>query len=70
MDSFVSSNEFYKEYHGHKSYHLKNLLEVLKLNGKNSFIYLAGDSSLDNKYWILNDPAQTAINGYEHFLRP
>jgi hypothetical protein len=31
-------------------------------------IWLAGDSSLDNKYWF-SDSAQ-AVNGYETILRP
>ena len=31
---------------------------------------LAGDSSLDNKYWILDEPRPDATNGYQHVLRP
>lgn len=31
--------------------------------------YLAGDSSLDNKYWIL-DKSVPAVNGYEDVLQP
>lgn len=30
----------------------------------------AGDSSLDNKYWVLDQPRREACNGYEHVLHP
>ena len=36
--------------------------------GDREVIYLAGDSSLDNKYWF-HDEAK-ASNGYEKLLKP
>lgn len=38
--------------------------------GKQSLIYLMGDSSLDNKYWLLNGATMPACNGYENILTP
>lgn len=45
----ISSTEFYANYYGHVDGHLKDLL-----NYKDSkpIIYLAGDSTLDNKHWL------------------
>lgn len=66
----LSTTEFYNEYHGHKIIHLKTLLNCLKyLNPQKNYIYLAGDSSLDNKHW-LTDNFQTATNSYEFILNP
>ena len=48
---------------------LKSVYTGLIEQGFNEFIYLAGDSSLDNKAWILNCQTQ-ALNGYEKILRP
>jgi hypothetical protein len=42
---FVSRN-----YHGHLVNHLKVVRDALASQGKKSFVYLMGDSSLDNKY--------------------
>jgi len=46
------ANKYYDEYHGHKVKLLEQLRHHLVEQGYNRFIYLAGDSSLDNKYWI------------------
>mmetsp|Transcript_20633 Transcript_20633/g.39821 ORF Transcript_20633/g.39821 Transcript_20633/m.39821 type:complete len:338 (-) Transcript_20633:164-1177(-) len=81
MSDYVPTGAFYAEYHGHLISHLKVLREGLKGNGAKSLIYLAGDSSLDNKHWLFPGPKQhadynddsftgAAINGYEKILRP
>lgn len=67
----INYYEFYGEYHGHKVLHLKMLLNGLKhINPHKNYIYLAGDSSLDNKYWLPTYQIKKAINGYQHILSP
>ena len=75
----VSDREFYSEYHGHKVRDLQWVHSELRREcGR--FVFLCGDSSLDNKHWFftkepgqqipkreMSDDAITApaINGYE-----
>lgn len=65
-------SNFYAEYHGHKLEHLESVVAYyrgVKAAGEiDGIIYLAGDSSLDNKFWF-NDKAP-ATNGYENILNP
>ena len=74
----VRSSEFYQEYHGHRLEHLVAAHARLRqIAGCGEFIYLAGDSSLDNKHWFfaghrakadqMEAPLFTApaLNGYE-----
>lgn len=69
--STINSQSFYGEYKGHKTSHLTTLLLCLKrLNSKKNYIYLAGDSSLDNKYWLSNNIPVDAINDYQYILTP
>lgn len=63
----VSQRQFYGEYHGHPPAALAEVVQSLRAQGK-TLIWLAGDSSLDNKYWF-HDTAP-ALNGYENILRP
>ena len=76
--SRLSIKAFYGEYHGHKVEHLALLREHLthvRLAAappqappvERPVVYLAGDSSLDNKYW-LSDTAPAA-NGYDAVLQ-
>lgn len=66
----LDTNNFYHEYHGHKSNHLETLIQHMRQKyPRKSLIFLAGDSSLDNKFW-LSDSMVNAINGYETILRP
>lgn len=39
-------------------------------DGTRRVIFLAGDSSLDNKYWLPFKSSQPGMNGYEHVLDP
>lgn len=76
----INSGDFYGNYHGHLPDHLARLHKSLKDNGRPRFVYLVGDSSLDNKHWFfrpfsaksvqLEDPEFTApaLNGYEMIL--
>jgi len=64
---FVDSSKFYATYHGHEPKYLHALYNHFK--GKaTKFVYFAGDSSLDNKYWLNSNCS--AINGYEEILKP
>lgn len=63
----IPSRLFFGEYHGHKVEHLRVALPALR-EGRRSVIFLAGDSSLDNKYWF--DDCLPAVNGYERLLAP
>ncbi|GAB5367713.1 hypothetical protein AAMO2058_001254600 [Amorphochlora amoebiformis] len=85
MSEYVSADAFYKEYHGHRIGHLRDLHRGLKSAGIGRFIFFAGDSSLDNKHWLFLDRSKMeklqncdpravftakAINGYQKLLKP
>jgi hypothetical protein len=63
----VSSVAFYEEYHGHTEADLEVVHRQLRTM-HSSIVFLAGDSSLDNKVWF-NETAR-AVNGYESILNP
>lgn len=63
----VDFYEYYSKYDGHPVSGLKTIHDSLRADGKN-IIFLAGDSSLDNKFWFSN--TGPAINGYEKVLHP
>lgn len=63
----VDQRRFYAEYHGHPPEQLETVVRSLRDQGK-QLIWLAGDSSLDNKYWF--HESSPALNGYEHILSP
>jgi hypothetical protein len=59
------SETYYNNYHGHTTSDLQQVYDgLLQQDPKRNFIYLAGDSSLDNKYW-LGGQTVDACNGYE-----
>jgi hypothetical protein len=51
----LNYKNFWNEWNGHLMEDLKIVLEELKQDKKESIIYLAGDSSLDNKFWLGNN---------------
>jgi lysophospholipase L1-like esterase len=63
----MPSDLFYGEYHGHRVEHLELLHKAL---GARPRVWLVGDSSLDNKYWLPRTVTAPAINGYEALLDP
>lgn len=65
----VNANAFYQEYHGHLVHHLETIESHLRKANEDGLIFLAGDSSLDNKYWIQH-ASEPACNGYEDILAP
>eukprot|EP00961_Rhodomonas_salina_P283699 3834388-Rhodomonas_salina.1 len=78
----INAGSYYAEYHGHKSDHLLRTRDILVERGCSRFIYMIGDSTLDNKHWFfkrwgrkeqqINDPSFTAecVNGFENVLYP
>lgn len=69
--SSIDANLFYKEYHGHTIAHLEQLLTHFKTQySTTNYIYFAGDSSLDNKFWLSKEKNRPAVNGYETILNP
>lgn len=62
--ALIDTQKFYSEYHGHTVADLSILHRHL---GKRRRVFLAGDSSLDNKYWIAACSG-LEINGYENVL--
>eukprot|EP00163_Fabomonas_tropica_P021489 TRINITY_DN3755_c0_g1_i1.p1 TRINITY_DN3755_c0_g1~~TRINITY_DN3755_c0_g1_i1.p1 ORF type:complete len:289 (+),score=19.15 TRINITY_DN3755_c0_g1_i1:56-922(+) len=65
----VNGRAFYAQYHGHPEGHLRTLIQAFRGQGHDSLVMLAGDSSLDNKYWIHSRPAP-AIGPYNTVLHP
>jgi len=90
MGTPIAAGRFYETYNGHHRCYLEEILVRLRdIHGEepggtpipSTAIFLAGDSSLDNKTWLFNQgapaehwrPSQShaqAINGYEQILRP
>ena len=81
MMATIDSRQYYSTYFGHEPELLEALHEGLRrpttaaANDNNSdppsprpCIFLAGDSSLDNKVWFEN--RAPACNGYEDVLEP
>lgn len=79
----LNTFSFYSSYFGHNINHLISLIRAFKaLNPQKPFVFLAGDSSLDNKHWLKHagkaqkgkSPALTdclrAVNGYDKILDP
>jgi hypothetical protein len=61
----IDSKRFYNTYSGHDVTDLKTIHHIF--NNK-KFIFLAGDSSLDNKHWIYKTKRVDGI--YEKVLNP
>lgn len=70
LSNLVEHQSYYATYHGHLVTDLHQIYDSLKRQGYQQFIWLAGDSSLDNKYWLLSQPRKPAINGYQQILTP
>jgi hypothetical protein len=70
--STIPSSDYYRNYHGHLINHLETVYSRIKEikagNDSAGIIYLAGDSSLDNKFWLSS--VSPAVNGYESILNP
>jgi len=63
----ISCKAYYGTWNGHTVDHLAIAHAKLR-NYHRNLIFLAGDSSLDNKGWFQNEAP--ALNGYEEFLQP
>lgn len=78
----IAACDFYAEYHGHPLGQLETLINALRQKD-GDIVWLAGDSSLDNKHWLFaggnkrdprhldnEDLTADAVNGYEELLSP
>ena len=64
---------YYDSYYGHSIDDLQTIVEYFRTskndgNKSSSLVFLAGDSSMDNKHWFIQRSA--AVNGYENILDP
>lgn len=65
----LSAIDYYNEYHGHRVEDLTLVISHFKsTRPATPLMWLAGDSSLDSKYWF--SETSPAINGYEEVLHP
>ena len=67
MANEIRKRDYYATYHGHEISHLDVVHRELR-RSSNGIIFLAGDSSLDNKFWFNESGA--AVNGMERILTP
>lgn len=69
--SKISTIDYYNNYYGHTIEHLEMLINQFRNDNKN-ILFLVGDSTFDNKHWILNTKYKKyqAINCYEKILYP
>jgi lysophospholipase L1-like esterase len=66
----IDTDQFYYTYHGHPVLDLVKIWNELGHNNeaeRKRIVWLAGDSSVDNKYWILGERVQP-VNGYDKLL--
>ncbi len=82
----IETGSFYSEWHGHLKKHLQALVSSPAFSDPSvRRVWLAGDSSLDNKYWLFNGEngdflgqltaanshiGSPAVNGYQTVLHP
>lgn len=65
----INCHDFYDQFHGHPVDDLhKALFHFRDSDSRGEIFWLAGDSSLDNKYWFRD--SGPACNGWELLLRP
>jgi hypothetical protein len=68
----IDADDFAAPYHGHNPAHLRKLVPRLRqsVDGGRPIVWLAGDSSLDNKHWVKGGAPRPATQGYEAVLSP
>jgi hypothetical protein len=68
-DSRIPAGDYYGEYYGHRVVHLEQLLPALRATS-DAIVWTAGDSSLDNKYWLPDSDLVDAVGAYRSVLDP
>lgn len=63
----IKGSLFYGNYFGHPTEDIKLLEQHFRDLGKR-IIWIAGDSSFDNKHWVTTDGNVDAVNGYQHII--
>ena len=66
----INRSRFYFEWKGHQIQDLETFHAITTAHRPDKpIVYLAGDSSLDNKYWVSSDPAAVDVPEiYHHAL--
>merc|ERR1719329_200721 len=59
LQNKMAAGRFYAEYHGHPMQQLVEVVEALR-QCSDGIVWLAGDSSLDNKHWLFDGPDKQA----------
>lgn len=73
QEQTVSTRDFYDKRWGHWVEHLEIVYDGLKKAGCTNFVWLAGDSTVDNKPFREDwkeESWKTAVRGYEDVLSP
>ena len=65
----IDATAFYQTWHGHEISHLQRVLPLLRAQQYSRLVWLAGDSSLDNKAWV-SSHRQPASAAYRSILAP
>ena len=65
----IPASAFHQTWHGHSVDHLQYVLSALRKQNYSRLIWLAGDSSLDNKAWV-SQHQQPAAAAYQSILTP
>ncbi|KAJ8905652.1 hypothetical protein NDN08_002158 [Rhodosorus marinus] len=71
MKNEISSSSFYAEFHGHPIHDLARYAKFLREEaGNRPLVWLCGDSTLDNKYWVQGCSLRDLESEYASILRP
>ena len=65
----IDASSYYQTWHGHSAEHLQRTLGHLRQR-YSRLVWLAGDSSLDNKAWVSSVPREPASAAYRGLLQP
>ena len=65
----IEASAYYQTWHGHTTPHLERTLAHLRKRYPR-LVWLAGDSSLDNKAWVTSVPREPASSAYRDLLSP
>jgi len=71
MMNAISSSSFYEEYRGHPVHDLQRYAKFLRERaGNRPLVWLCGDSTLDNKYWVQGCSLRDLESEYASILGP
>jgi len=68
LSTKINQELFYEPYHGHDVEDIIKIYYAAKSSKVDQIVWLAGDSTLDNKYWIKKDEQKPATHVYDKIL--